>query len=288
LAFGGMPNGMSAYDDLFNKSYATLKGRISGQAMWLVNLAEYNQSLRMMTERLVQIARFTNRLRKLDFVGAARVLGLDGKPAKVSYMRSMANNWLEYSFGWKPLIEDIYSTIDLLQNPIKSIRPKGASSDTYYFDSNPNFGGAIWSRKRQLGLKVTQQGCEVTISNPNLYLANNLGLVNPATLAWELIPFSFVVDWFANVGDFLASGTDFLGLTVTKPWRTAHCRASVTMESHNIYDDPVDNRSQFNAHYTERALSLSGVTLSLRPARFWGWQRAANAAAVLTQALGRK
>lgn len=31
------------------------------------------------------------------------------------------------------------------------------------------------------------------------------GLTNPLLTAWELVPFSFVADWFVNVGDTIAS-----------------------------------------------------------------------------------
>lgn len=37
--------------------------------------------------------------------------------------------------------------------------------------------------------------------------ASSLGLDNPALIAWELTPLSFVFDWFINVGDFLTGLT---------------------------------------------------------------------------------
>ena len=52
----------------------------------------------------------------------------------------------------------------------------------------------------------------MVISSPNSLKANQLGLVNPASVAWELIPFSFLVDWFLPVGKFLESYTDTVGM----------------------------------------------------------------------------
>jgi hypothetical protein len=50
------------------------------------------------------------------------------------------------------------------------------------------------------------------LSNPSLAQLNGTGLLNPALLYWELMPYSFVVDWFIPVGDVLASLTAGLGL----------------------------------------------------------------------------
>lgn len=284
---GGWPTGFNP--DLQNKSYSRLQAQICDTSMWAVNLAEYGQSIAMMRSRIQQIARFTNQIRKMNFQGAARTLGINHQPLKVGVRRTMANNWLEYSFGWKPLIQDIYSAIDHLQTPIKSIRPKGSASSTYYRDTLPEPGDLPQYGKRiHMGLEKHRQGCEVTIENPNLYLANALGLANPAIVAWELIPFSFVVDWFVNVGQFLSQGSDFLGLTVTRPWQTCKSSGSGQGIFYSVYNDPGPRTwlSNWKIAYMQRALSLSGVTLKVYSPRLWGWQRCANAAAVLTQSLG--
>jgi hypothetical protein len=54
--------------------------------------------------------------------------------------------------------------------------------------------------------------------------ANRLGLTDPVSLLWEVIPYSFVIDWFVNVGDFLhatgtISGLKRIGINVTTDYR---------------------------------------------------------------------
>jgi hypothetical protein len=49
------------------------------------------------------------------------------------------------------------------------------------------------------------------LTNPNLGLASRMGLVNPLSIAWEVVPFSFVVDWFLPVGNFLENLTSLAG-----------------------------------------------------------------------------
>jgi len=210
-------------------------------------------------------------------------------PKGVSAAKSLANNWLEYSFGWKPLIQDIYQAVDLLQNPIKSIRPTGKASASHIaIVETGSKASGFYSGQNVQGVRYAKQGCVVTIDNPNLYLANNLGLVNPLTVAWELVPFSFVVDWFVNVGEFLNSGTDLLGLTVTQPYAVYGIKAIGQDDRRNPFWTPnTVNIRAWNLMFMARASGLIGPTLHVRPARLWGWQRCANAAAVLTQFLGK-
>lgn len=70
---------------------------------------------------------------------------------------------------------------------------------------------------------------EVSISDPILYRTNQLGLVNPAAVAWELVPFSFLVDWFIGVGSWLNGLTDFVGLSLQKSFRTCYGKVEGTM-----------------------------------------------------------
>lgn len=50
----------------------------------------------------------------------------------------------------------------------------------------------------------------------------SFGLINPAVLAWELIPFSFVVDWFAPIGNTLDALDAGVGVQFLSGTRTDH------------------------------------------------------------------
>jgi hypothetical protein len=275
-------------DDSFasvrSRAYEKLREAISDRSAWAVNLAEYHQSFQMMTARLQQLLLFTKAIRKKDLVAAKKALGFTGSPLRRGVPKTLADHWLEYSFGWKPLFEDIYSGMQALQTPIKSIRPRGKFTESLLGISGSNSGGFI-STQEVFGKRFCKQGCEVTISNPLLYLANNLGIVNPAVVAWELIPFSFVVDWFVNVEQFLSSGTDYLGLTVSKPWTVFGLKGRVLVTRDNPFWTPRHNAQYFQVAYVKRTTDLSNPLLFIRPARLWGWQRCFNAASVLTQSL---
>jgi hypothetical protein len=55
----------------------------------------------------------------------------------------------------------------------------------------------------------------MSLDEYDLTLADQLGLdfKSLVTLPWELIPYSFVVDWFLNIGDFIGSLTPSPGYT---------------------------------------------------------------------------
>lgn len=70
-------------------------------------------------------------------------------------------------------------------------------------------------RNSWTGKFIVRLQARVRISNPNLYEANRLGLTNPAAVAWEVVPFSFLIDWFVNVGEVIGGYTSELGLEIT-------------------------------------------------------------------------
>ena len=61
--------------------------------------------------------------------------------------------------------------------------------------------------------------------------AHNLaatGFSNPLNLGWELVPFSFVVDWFVGIGNYLSSLDATLGLAFEKGCKTTAERSAST------------------------------------------------------------
>lgn len=283
----------SAYTDVIGKARERLRGEISSTAQWGTNLAEYQQALTMMTDRLHQVGGLLKSLIRGDFVTFSAILANAGNPlkrGKFATGRSIADTWLEFSFGWKPLVQDVFNAVDILQNPIKANRPIGTASDTWFYQrqvglypGHPNG----YTLERSTGKIFAKMGCEVEISNPNLYLANQLGLTNPALIVWELIPFSFVVDWFTNVGQFLGQGSDFYGLSVKRPWTVIGFKGDMLEHLTNPWWGSPSNIKTWDAACLRREDSLMGVSLSVRGARLWGWQRCANAAAVVVQLLTR-
>jgi len=126
----------------------------------------------------------------------------------------LSSKWLEYRYGIMPTLMDIQSLHDLYVNdvirPVDQIRKKSAMKSkpkelilteaAGYSDPYVTGIGYQWMTRVYQESKVSSHVYyRVKCHNPNL----GGGLHNIFPLAWELVPYSFVIDWFFNIGDFL-------------------------------------------------------------------------------------
>jgi hypothetical protein len=63
-------------------------------------------------------------------------------------------------------------------------------------------------------------GAYISVDNPNVALLEMLGLLNPLSIAWELVPWSFVADWMFNISGYLDSWSAFAGLGLQEAYTT--------------------------------------------------------------------
>lgn len=130
----------------------------------------------------------------------------------------MANRWLELQYGWKPVLQDIYGTASLLATKVNEGIPMyvHASSQADLDESqevNARYDGGDYSylRKHNQTVSIEASARFVVSSSTNKTLAQ-LGITNPALLAWELIPYSFVIDQVIPVGNWLSSFDALVGV----------------------------------------------------------------------------
>jgi len=204
-----------------NRAYDDFKGNLRAEASIGAAVAEASKSYGMVAQRARQLFDFSKAVKSGQFLKAAKILKQSTIPKGVSAHKAFAANYLEYHYGWRPMVQDIYDACDVIQSPIKESHPTGkASTGLIIYNPDPTAPAEFSSRTRGLWSGHVRTGATVRITNPNLWLANQLGLVNPASVAWELVPFSFVVDWFVNVEQMLSHCTDFLGVSVTNAYTT--------------------------------------------------------------------
>lgn len=134
------------------------------------------------------------------------------KPSDSIAIADVPNAYLAYKFGVEPLIKDIYSGAELLASDQPVETQLGASTRGECRYVLPKVGYA-WGHDETY-VRAIRRGCIVTVSNPNVFMMAQTGLINPASVAFEAYPLSFVLNWLWPIGTYLSSFTDFAGLSV--------------------------------------------------------------------------
>lgn len=288
-----------------------------------VATAEGRQACGMIVKRLSQMTNFTRYLFSGRFGLAAGALGLDWTSRSVrrkihtplppprllrqpkylarESVRSLSNIYLEFHFGWVPLIKDIYDACEVIQAPIYAHKVRGRakqylSDPSNFAVTNQDSGNHLKNDFREGGYRMwfTQQA-EIIISNPNLATMNQWGIANPLKVAWELVPFSFVLDWFVNVGDYLGSLTDFAGLTLVNPQRTNYATMSGQRfgslrpkPGRETLENSASWMVKYEGLYHYRRKGLHGPSIALKAPKPWGYRRGLAAASLLMQAYPKR
>lgn len=195
-----------------NEAFSKFNGKVRKGASALgITVASWKQSRDMLQHRLGKVGR-TIDLRTKRLEGnprERRALQLDIKRDLRNGREPLANRILEVEFGWRPLFTDISKALSVAAQPIPQDYVKGVAKRNVTWTENDK--SVIDSG---FGHFRVTYGAVVSVTNPNAFLLNQLGLLNPIGVAWDLIPWSFVVNMFLNVNQMIESLTNEVGLTV--------------------------------------------------------------------------
>lgn len=109
--------------------------------------------------------------------------------------------WLEFNFVYRPLAGDIKAFSEIMNEPFPYEMIKGTSKvlNTY---------PASQAEDRSLTNSWTNL-CQIygyaRVKNANVNLIERLGMTDVIGTVWELIPWSWAIDYFGNVGDYLSN-----------------------------------------------------------------------------------
>lgn len=219
----GSPPFPSARNKAWSDLVASLRGDTS---QLLVALGEFRTSSDMIGNRALQMYHGYRDLRQGRFRQFLARFGLEAKRKHRNLIKSKAGEasglWLEYSFGWKPLAQDMYNATQVMSGEPPGGRVHGFGHENFSLAYTNKFVSERYTSTGRCNMIAF-----VHVDNPALFLNQTLGLINPALVAWELVPFSFMVDWATDIGTFLSAMTDFLGLAITRSSTSYAARARV-------------------------------------------------------------
>lgn len=227
-----------------------LQSRISGNGTNLVVSAmEAKKTVGMIGDAVQRLSRAYSHVRHGKFKAAATALGLKDVPARVGKLHTPDKNWLEYRYGWRLVVYDLASLMktlyDVLRNrpPLLRVTAVARSGrktrislgrEEIILPNGQRCGS--YAVTRQVEYKDEVKGGYV-YELESVAIANqqSFGIVNPFLWAWELIPYSFVLDWILNLGAVLEGISAFAG----KRWRDGWiCTAGQTSTEH-FWTDPL-------------------------------------------------
>ncbi len=291
------------FTHVLNNSWDKLQSAIGDQSSWGTNLAEARQATDTVTKHALALAGFASNLHKGNLYGAYRDLTNDffnnvdksrghrgfgpvrnkGK----NFSKDFAGAFLEGHFGWEPMMDDIHSACQTMSKADFGFRYiHGSGSDSSSTDTRHQDDFWTFTRAQTKTDLRFKQGCRVRISNESAFLASQMGLINPATVAWDLVPFSFVVDWFANVGQVLGAMTGFVGLDVDLAYHTQSQQffyhTETTSDNHVDY---IHTAFEEDLFAVGRSPGLVGPSLEVKPFKGFSPTRGATAMALLLQQL---
>lgn len=227
-------------DNALYKAKARLFDSLKGEGTNIANIiAERKQTIQLVGDTIMRVVWVIKDLKRGDIASATRRLFGDSqhgqKIARKLRGKDIANQWIGLQYGWLPLLDDVYGLVNLTH--------KRTSSGVFVFRESAKSWG--YSSPGTLSsLQTTKNGVQyyrpyekqhnwvrqkyMIRARPNWTLAEPaaLGLTNPLVPLWEVVPWSFVVDWFLPVGTYLEQLTADHGWTFLDGCLSTHERYS--------------------------------------------------------------
>lgn len=220
-------------------------------AMVLVDLAEMKSTLRMMRnpiagiDALLRRAEKALKLKKLKELNELQRKWRDPRFAEQSARRLKAlkaltdkqkayglvdflrDNWLQYRYGLMPLLMSIdgyYKALTRTSRPKRQTARGYASANPpqqLWTDSqNLSLGSYGWNITYSKSLTQSVSARAGVLYEGSFTFAKSIGFSLGAVpiTAWELVPYSFVLDWFVNFGDWIEAVTPKADVRLLASW----------------------------------------------------------------------
>jgi hypothetical protein len=125
-----------------------------------------------------------------------------------SAAQSAANAWLMWRYGLKPLISSADSIMKALKKNARADRSTshGTASSTLSSTTTGTYVNAsTFGIRKTITETILARATSVDEVAIDLAYAAGFSAKSLLTLPWELIPYSFVADWFFNIGDYIGA-----------------------------------------------------------------------------------
>lgn len=269
--------------------------------------AEAGQLQQLVGTHTNKIANALMTLRRGNLRAAAEIFGLQvSKRAHTRYSKAMskathpdhisnvlANGVLQVQYGIRPLLSDVIGAAELLAQKVsREVANKVTVKHDFVYDFkgtyNGNGGTCNIATTGKCSRHITvRYGVTYGKGNEVVHTVAQLGITNPLLIAWELTPWSFVIDWFIPIGNYISSLDATLGLEFkegyvsTKSMTVDHYDCTLTPRNMVSYDIGHATKHSDSTQFTREVLT-SFPTASLPTFKNpLSWEHALNGVALL-------
>lgn len=136
------------------------------------------------------------------------------------------DTWMEWRYAIRPLIFEVKSYLEALDSKIETELRKTARKQVYdktYSESivTGSTSSVVYRadvRRKETTERLIRAGVIYSLDPELTGWWTHLGLDAPVSAAWAVTRLSFVLDWFFNIGQWIASWEPRLGLTPLTSW----------------------------------------------------------------------
>jgi hypothetical protein len=159
------------------------------------------------------------------------------------------NLWLEVRYGWMPLVYEVQDAITATKSLGRPSRMRVTASLDDFRDLPITTTTKVLDISRKVNIKVTSEGSVKSRATSGLLIETRYdtppamevyGSGEALLSAWELVPYSFVVDWFMNTADYVASWQPRLNISVLSGWTTVESTVCTEKYAHTPWSELSD------------------------------------------------
>lgn len=177
-----------------------------------VFLGEGRESLKTIADAATRIRLSLNALKRGNIFGAANALGRDTR-RRLKFRNDMQSDWLQLQYGWMPLLQDAKGGAEFLAKLLNFPMVRTYKVQRRKYHDADRWPSGTQTTKQWSFAGETRGQIIARLEEVNPYQLS--GLLDPASVAWELTPWSFVIDWFIPIGNYLSARSLASALTGT-------------------------------------------------------------------------
>lgn len=199
--YGGGVNGQTDpfTSNDYNSLIGKLRSRIQGSELHIgIAVAEVDKTLIMLRHRAATIGRYVYYMKRGRFDKAARALFGERHNRKLK-SKDIASVHLELQYGWKPILSDAFAAAKTLEH--YTSKPRKYTFRVSSQVAGPRPVSQYSGYRFTLASNQTKVWLKAVLTERNT--ASLVGLLDPASILWERLPWSFVIDWWLPIGNYL-------------------------------------------------------------------------------------